>query len=159
MFRRCGLTTSVLGAFAIFALSACQPPDAEGEGETEGSEEGDTDGLPPIDPRICEEMEFDNAIDEAACDEIWGRGIEPELADDVEMCRRLYVDLTGSLPPRNEYKDDCEDRSVEDIVDTGYTLQYLLKTLTAREPASLKTCVLLQKPCLLYTSPSPRDNR
>jgi hypoxanthine phosphoribosyltransferase len=35
---------------------------------------------------------------------------------------------------------------VEDIVDSGKTLQYLLKTLAAREPASLKTCVLLQKP-------------
>ena len=35
---------------------------------------------------------------------------------------------------------------VEDIVDTGYTLEYLLRTLRAREPASLKTCVLLQKP-------------
>jgi hypoxanthine phosphoribosyltransferase len=34
---------------------------------------------------------------------------------------------------------------VEDIVDTGYTLSYLLKILTAREPASLKTCVLLRK--------------
>lgn len=35
---------------------------------------------------------------------------------------------------------------VEDIVDTGYTLEYLLRTLEAREPASLKTCALLQKP-------------
>lgn len=35
---------------------------------------------------------------------------------------------------------------VEDIVDSGKTLDYLLKTLGAREPASLKTCVLLQKP-------------
>lgn len=35
---------------------------------------------------------------------------------------------------------------VEDIVDTGYTLQYLLRTLQAREPASLKTASLLQKP-------------
>ena len=35
---------------------------------------------------------------------------------------------------------------VEDIVDSGKTLEYLLKTLEAREPASLKTCVLLQKP-------------
>ena len=35
---------------------------------------------------------------------------------------------------------------VEDIVDTGYTLEYLLKLLSARGPASLKTCVLLQKP-------------
>ena len=35
---------------------------------------------------------------------------------------------------------------VEDIVDSGKTLEYLLRTLAAREPASLKTCVLLQKP-------------
>lgn len=35
---------------------------------------------------------------------------------------------------------------VEDIVDSGRTLDYLLKTLNAREPASVKTCVLLQKP-------------
>jgi hypoxanthine phosphoribosyltransferase len=35
---------------------------------------------------------------------------------------------------------------VEDIVDTGYTLEYLLRNLEVREPASLKTCSLLQKP-------------
>jgi hypoxanthine phosphoribosyltransferase len=35
---------------------------------------------------------------------------------------------------------------VEDIVDTGYTLIYLQQLLGARQPASLKTCVLLSKP-------------
>jgi hypoxanthine phosphoribosyltransferase len=35
---------------------------------------------------------------------------------------------------------------VEDIVDTGLTLDYLLRTLRARGPKSLKTCVLLEKP-------------
>ena len=35
---------------------------------------------------------------------------------------------------------------VEDIVDTGYTLAYLIRTLAARQPASLKTCVLVHKP-------------
>jgi len=35
---------------------------------------------------------------------------------------------------------------VEDIVDTGYTISYLLRTLATRQPASLKTCVLVQKP-------------
>lgn len=34
---------------------------------------------------------------------------------------------------------------VEDIVDTGNTLEYLLQILHARKPASLKTCVLLRK--------------
>nr|WP_122012943.1 hypoxanthine phosphoribosyltransferase [Maliibacterium massiliense] len=35
---------------------------------------------------------------------------------------------------------------VEDIVDTGLTLDYLLKNLASRNPASLKTCCLLDKP-------------
>jgi hypoxanthine phosphoribosyltransferase len=35
---------------------------------------------------------------------------------------------------------------VEDIVDSGLTLQYLLRSLGAREPASLEVCALLTKP-------------
>src|SRR5215213_4416305 len=35
---------------------------------------------------------------------------------------------------------------VEDIVDTGLTLEYLLETLRPRRPASLEVCVLLCKP-------------
>ncbi len=35
---------------------------------------------------------------------------------------------------------------VEDIVDTGHTLDYLLRLLRARRPASLKTATLLRKP-------------
>ena len=35
---------------------------------------------------------------------------------------------------------------VEDIVDSGLTLQYLMRTLEARKPASLEVCALLTKP-------------
>lgn len=35
---------------------------------------------------------------------------------------------------------------VEDIVDTGYTLDYLLRSFRARHPASVRCCVLLSKP-------------
>jgi hypoxanthine phosphoribosyltransferase len=35
---------------------------------------------------------------------------------------------------------------VEDIVDTGHTLAYLVRLLNARMPASLRTCTLLRKP-------------
>lgn len=34
---------------------------------------------------------------------------------------------------------------VEDIIDTGLTLNYLLKTLKARQPASLEVCALFNK--------------
>jgi hypoxanthine phosphoribosyltransferase len=35
---------------------------------------------------------------------------------------------------------------VEDIVDSGLTLQYLLRSLGARDPATLEVCALLTKP-------------
>lgn len=42
-----------------------------------------------------------------------------------------------------------EDRDVlivEDIVDSGLTLQYLMRSLKARNPASIEVCALLTKP-------------
>jgi hypoxanthine phosphoribosyltransferase len=35
---------------------------------------------------------------------------------------------------------------VEDIVDSGLTLQYLMRSLEARRPASIEVCALLTKP-------------
>lgn len=35
---------------------------------------------------------------------------------------------------------------VEDIVDSGHTLEYLMRVLAARGPRSLKACTLLRKP-------------
>ncbi len=35
---------------------------------------------------------------------------------------------------------------VEDIIDTGHTLSYLLENLRSRKPASLRICTLLSKP-------------
>ncbi len=35
---------------------------------------------------------------------------------------------------------------VEDVIDTGLTLNYILRNLRARQPASLEVCVLFDKP-------------
>jgi hypoxanthine phosphoribosyltransferase len=35
---------------------------------------------------------------------------------------------------------------VEDVIDSGRTLRYLMRNLSARDPASLETCALLSKP-------------
>jgi len=34
---------------------------------------------------------------------------------------------------------------VEDIVDTGHTLHYLIEMLRSRNPASIRTCALVHK--------------
>ena len=52
---------------------------------------------------------------------------------------RILKDLDASIQGRHVL-------IVEDIVDSGLTLQYLLRTLKAREPASLEVCALLTKP-------------
>ena len=44
---------------------------------------------------------------------------------------------------------------IEDIVDTGLTLRYLITTLSSRQPASLKSCVLLDKPSRRKTEIAP----
>jgi len=35
---------------------------------------------------------------------------------------------------------------VEDVIDSGRTLRYLMRNLSARDPASVETCALLSKP-------------
>jgi hypoxanthine phosphoribosyltransferase len=35
---------------------------------------------------------------------------------------------------------------VEDVIDTGLTLRYILRTLQTREPASLRVCTMFNKP-------------
>jgi len=52
---------------------------------------------------------------------------------------RLVMDLETDISGRHVLV-------VEDIVDTGKTLSYLVETLKARQPASLRICALLDKP-------------
>ena len=52
---------------------------------------------------------------------------------------RMIMDLRSNISGKHVV-------IVEDIVDTGYTLAYLVRTLAARQPASLKTCVMVHKP-------------
>lgn len=52
---------------------------------------------------------------------------------------RILKDLDESIEGRHVLV-------VEDIVDTGLTLHYMLENLASRRPASLKVCALLDKP-------------
>lgn len=52
---------------------------------------------------------------------------------------RIQMDLETNIEGR-------EVLIVEDIVDSGQTIQYLTRTLEQRHPASLRICALLNKP-------------
>jgi hypoxanthine phosphoribosyltransferase len=52
---------------------------------------------------------------------------------------RILKDLDATIEGRDVL-------IVEDIIDSGLTLSYLLRTLKARDPRSLEVCALLTKP-------------
>lgn len=45
---------------------------------------------------------------------------------------------------------------VDDILDTGLTMSWLVSNLTARRAASIEACVLLRKPCVPNRTIDPR---
>jgi hypoxanthine phosphoribosyltransferase len=81
----------------------------------------------------------------------------------ADLCRAIDIDVTldfmaissygasphgGAVRVTKDLDEDISGRAVivvEDIIDTGLTLNYLLGTLRARGPASLEVCVLLDK--------------
>jgi hypoxanthine phosphoribosyltransferase len=87
-------------------------------------------------PFLCSLMwEIDN--EKLAMDfmDVSSYGSETESSGDVKILK----DVDSSIKGKNVL-------IVEDIVDTGRTMQKLLGMLKTREPASLKICTLLDKP-------------
>lgn len=87
-------------------------------------------------PFLCSLMwEIDN--EKLAIDfmDVSSYGSETESSGDVKILK----DIDSSIKCRNVL-------IVEDIVDTGRTMDKLLEMLNTREPASLKVCTLLDKP-------------
>jgi hypoxanthine phosphoribosyltransferase len=60
-------------------------------------------------------------------------------ATDSSGVVRILKDLDTAI-------DDRDVLIVEDIVDSGLTLQYLLRNLGSRDPRTLEVCALLTKP-------------
>ncbi len=60
-------------------------------------------------------------------------------ATDSSGVVRILKDLDANIEGRNVI-------IVEDIIDTGLTISYLMKNLRARNPASVEVCTLLTKP-------------
>ncbi len=59
------------------------------------------------------------------------------------------TESTGNMIVRRDVSSDIKGRHVlvlEDIFDTGNSLDYTVKHLLAKEPASVKVCTLLDKP-------------
>jgi hypoxanthine phosphoribosyltransferase len=78
---------------------------------------------------------------------------ELDLPLDLDFIRLSSYDATressGKVEVVHEMKTTIKDRDVlvvEDIVDTGITISFLLDYLKSKKPASLKVCTLTDKP-------------
>jgi hypoxanthine phosphoribosyltransferase len=65
--------------------------------------------------------------------------ISSYVGRDASGVVRLLKDLDQSITAKHVLL-------VEDVIDTGLTLNYVLRVLRTREPASLAVCTLLDKP-------------
>jgi hypoxanthine phosphoribosyltransferase len=73
----------------------------------------------------------------------------PHHVDFIALSSYNRGSTTGEVRLIMDSRINVADRHVlivEDIVDTGHTLDYLQRTFAARQPASLRTCVFLSKP-------------
>ena len=90
------------------------------------------------------------------------KGVVPFIAD---LLREITIPVEVDFMAVSSYSREARDKGlvrvvkdlempitdrhvlfVEDVIDTGLTLSYLLRTLRARQPASLEVCVLFNKP-------------
>ena len=62
---------------------------------------------------------------------------------------RILKDLDGDITGRHVLV-------VEDIIDSGLTLKWLLRNLSSRNPASVEVCTLLRKPDALRVKIEPK---
>jgi hypoxanthine phosphoribosyltransferase len=90
------------------------------------------------------------------------KGVTPFMAD---LLRAITIPVSVDFMAISKYDPTVETKSlvrllkdldlsitgkhvllVEDVIDSGLTMEYILKNLRAREPASLRICTLFNKP-------------
>jgi hypoxanthine phosphoribosyltransferase len=73
----------------------------------------------------------------------------PVALDFMAVSSYVGTNSSGVVRILKDLDEDIKDKHVlvvEDIIDSGLTLKYLLENLKSRNPASIKLCTLLNKP-------------
>lgn len=59
----------------------------------------------------CDSLEFDNPVNAGLCRSLWGVGLEHQPIVKAEACRRLFVDVLGRFPTRDDVVATCDGKS------------------------------------------------
>ncbi|MBC8073534.1 MAG: DUF1549 domain-containing protein [Deltaproteobacteria bacterium] len=107
-------TEDSLGDTGTATVSESAESPMEEGGTDDDADEGEATGDPST---VCAEMTFENVVDEAACPSIQGEGAEPQPADSIEVCRRVFIDLLGESPTAVEYEQHCKYATSIELID------------------------------------------
>ncbi|MEZ4459881.1 MAG: hypothetical protein R3E66_09155 [bacterium] len=77
---------------------------------------------PPIDDTVlpdcgptceayCDSLQLTNPVNRGVCQSLWGVGLSHQPIVKVEACRRLFVDLVGRFPSREEVINTCDGKT------------------------------------------------
>jgi hypothetical protein len=69
----------------------------------------------------CREQNLSNPVNRGLCPSLWGVGLSTKSVDRVEACRRVYADMIGRFPTRDEV-ETCTNRpwseTVAELIDS-----------------------------------------
>jgi hypothetical protein len=93
-----------VSTLCLIGLAACETHTPDGSGPP----------IPPV-PSSCQNIS--NPLDNAVCNELYGTDYKPLLADETELCTRLFVDLIGKRPSAERIANECAGRPIETAID------------------------------------------
>lgn len=59
----------------------------------------------------CDSIEFQNPVNEGLCRSLWGVGLQHQPIVKAEACRRLFVDVLGRYPTRDDVVNTCDGKT------------------------------------------------
>ncbi|MDR1784449.1 MAG: hypoxanthine phosphoribosyltransferase [Endomicrobium sp.] len=71
--------------------------------------------------------------------------------DFISLSSYLGTRSTGKVEVISKFKENVTGKDVlilDDVIETGMTLDFIIKEVTSKKPKSVKTCVLIDKRCM-----------
>lgn len=65
----------------------------------------------------CDGLDLQNPVNRGLCPSLWGVGLQTRPLETDEACRRLFADMLGRFPTREEVTETCHDSDWSTVVN------------------------------------------